>query len=75
MVSKYMNKVFRHVGDLMNRKVTHNMMRLIAEGLEEDDQSADNYIHRTWHLKESVDFEFIHLPKKKAMEWNLGFLF
>ncbi|KAL3651019.1 hypothetical protein CASFOL_007422 [Castilleja foliolosa] len=37
-----MNKVFEHAGDLVNAKVAHNLMRLIAEGFGEDDDTADS---------------------------------
>ncbi|XP_009114969.2 AP-4 complex subunit epsilon [Brassica rapa] len=37
-----MNKVFEHAGDLVNIKVAHNLMRLIAEGFGEDDDDADS---------------------------------
>lgn len=36
-----MNKVFQHAGDLVNPKVAHNLMRLIAEGFGEDDDDDD----------------------------------
>lgn len=36
-----MNKVFEHAGDLVNIKVADNLMRLIAEGFGEDDDTAD----------------------------------
>uniref|UniRef100_A0A2P2MR77 Clathrin/coatomer adaptor adaptin-like N-terminal domain-containing protein n=1 Tax=Rhizophora mucronata TaxID=61149 RepID=A0A2P2MR77_RHIMU len=36
-----MNKVFEHAGDLVNSKVAHNLMRLIAEGIGEDDDCTD----------------------------------
>ncbi|GAB4857294.1 hypothetical protein Ancab_015202 [Ancistrocladus abbreviatus] len=39
-----MNKVFEHAGDLVNRKVAHNLMRLIAEGFGEDDDTADSQL-------------------------------
>ena len=39
-----MNKVFQHAGDLVNPKVAHNLMRLIAEGFGEDDDSADSQL-------------------------------
>lgn len=39
-----MNKVFQHAGDLVNPKVAHNLMRLIAEGFGEDDESADSQL-------------------------------
>ncbi|KAK7406999.1 hypothetical protein VNO78_08637 [Psophocarpus tetragonolobus] len=35
-----MNKVFEHAGDLVNIKVAHNLIRLIAEGFGEDDDAA-----------------------------------
>ncbi|KAL0297432.1 UNVERIFIED_CONTAM: AP-4 complex subunit epsilon [Sesamum radiatum] len=38
-----MNKVFEHAGDLVNAKVAHNLMRLIAEGFGEDDDTADSF--------------------------------
>ncbi|OIW10789.1 hypothetical protein TanjilG_27735 [Lupinus angustifolius] len=34
------NKVFEHAGDLVNIKVAHNLMRLIAEGFGEGDDAA-----------------------------------
>ncbi|XP_044467959.1 AP-4 complex subunit epsilon-like [Mangifera indica] len=39
-----MNKVFEHAGDLVNIKVAHNLMRLIAEGFGEDDDNADSHL-------------------------------
>ncbi|KAL5743199.1 hypothetical protein ACOSP7_029931 [Xanthoceras sorbifolium] len=39
-----MNKVFEHAGDLVNIKVSHNLMRLIAEGFGEDDDDADSQL-------------------------------
>ncbi|KAF5815696.1 putative adaptor protein complex AP-4, epsilon subunit [Helianthus annuus] len=39
-----MNKVFQHAGDLVNPKVAHNLMRLIAEGFGEDDDTADSQL-------------------------------
>ncbi|KAI3914183.1 hypothetical protein MKW92_002776 [Papaver armeniacum] len=39
-----MNKVFEHAGDLVNIKVAHNLMRLIAEGFGEDDEGADSQL-------------------------------
>ncbi|KAI9092210.1 hypothetical protein K1719_027710 [Acacia pycnantha] len=39
-----MNKVFEHAGDLVNVKVAHNLMRLIAEGFGEDDDAADSQL-------------------------------
>lgn len=39
-----MNKVFEHAGDLVNIKVAHNLMRLIAEGFGEDDNGADSQL-------------------------------
>lgn len=39
-----MNKVFEHAGDLVNVKVAHNLMRLIAEGFGEEDEGADSQL-------------------------------
>ncbi|TKY70188.1 AP-4 complex subunit epsilon [Spatholobus suberectus] len=39
-----MNKVFEHAGDLVNIKVAHNLMRLIAEGFGEDNDAADSQL-------------------------------
>lgn len=39
-----MNKVFEHAGDLVNLKVAHNLMRLIAEGFGEEDDTADSQL-------------------------------
>ncbi|KAI4370805.1 hypothetical protein MLD38_019114 [Melastoma candidum] len=39
-----MNRVFEHAGDLVNIKVVHNLMRLIAEGFGEDDETADSQL-------------------------------
>ncbi|XP_031405669.1 AP-4 complex subunit epsilon [Punica granatum] len=39
-----MNKVFEHAGDLVDIKVAHNLMRLIAEGFGEDDDAADSQL-------------------------------
>lgn len=39
-----MNRVFEHAGDLVNIKVEHNLMRLIAEGFGEDDNTADSQL-------------------------------
>lgn len=52
-----MNRVFEHAGDLVNVKVAHNLMRLIAEGFGEDDDTADSQLrssavcyHNNFHL-------------------------
>ncbi|KAL9263584.1 AP-4 complex subunit epsilon-like protein [Drosera capensis] len=39
-----MNKVFEHAGDLVNVKVAHNLMHLIAEGFGDDDDAADSLL-------------------------------
>lgn len=39
-----MNRVFEHAGDLVNAKVAHNLMHLIAEGFGEDDDTADSQL-------------------------------
>ncbi|XP_022936679.1 AP-4 complex subunit epsilon [Cucurbita moschata] len=38
------NKVFEHAGDLVNIKVAHDLMRLIAEGFREDGDTVDNQL-------------------------------
>ncbi|XP_039002188.1 AP-4 complex subunit epsilon-like isoform X2 [Hibiscus syriacus] len=50
-----MNKVFEHAGDLVNIKVAHNLMRLIAEGFGEDDDSADS------QLRSSAVDSYLHI--------------
>ena len=42
--SQTMNKVFEHAGDLVNVRVAHNLMRLIAEGFGEDDEGAESQL-------------------------------
>lgn len=37
-----MNKVIEYASDLVNLRVAHNLMRLIAEGFGEDDDDADS---------------------------------
>ena len=39
-----MNKVFEHAGDLINIRVAHNLMRLIAEGFGVEDEGADSQL-------------------------------
>ncbi|XP_058189157.1 AP-4 complex subunit epsilon isoform X1 [Rhododendron vialii] len=50
-----MNKVFEHAGDLVNIKVAHNLMRLIAEGFGEDDENADS------QLRSSAVESYLHI--------------
>ncbi|KAK8614320.1 hypothetical protein V6N13_122681 [Hibiscus sabdariffa] len=50
-----MNKVFEHAGDLVNIKVAHNLMRLIAEGFGEDDDTADS------QLRSSAVDSYLHI--------------
>ncbi|KAL2548128.1 AP-4 complex subunit epsilon [Forsythia ovata] len=50
-----MNKVFEHAGDLVNAKVAHNLMRLIAEGFGEDDDTADS------QLRSSAVESYLHI--------------
>ena len=38
------NKVFEHAGDLVNIKVAHDLMRLIAEGFGDDGDTVDNQL-------------------------------
>lgn len=44
MCLQTMNKVFEHAGDLVNLKVAHNLMRLIAEGFGKEDDTADSQL-------------------------------
>uniref|UniRef100_A0A1D1YSH8 AP-4 complex subunit epsilon n=1 Tax=Anthurium amnicola TaxID=1678845 RepID=A0A1D1YSH8_9ARAE len=50
-----MNKVFEHAGDLVNVRVAHNLMRLIAEGFGEDDEGADS------QLRSSAVVSYLHI--------------
>ncbi|KAL4383454.1 hypothetical protein GQ457_15G007720 [Hibiscus cannabinus] len=50
-----MNKVFEHAGDLVNIKVAHNLMRLIAEGFGEDGDNADS------KLRSSAVESYLHI--------------
>ncbi|KAJ4845832.1 hypothetical protein Tsubulata_015048 [Turnera subulata] len=69
-----MNKVFEHAGDLVNIKVAHNLMRLIAEGFGEDDDTADS------QLRSSAVESYLHIigePKLPSLFlqvicWVLG---
>lgn len=53
-----MNKVFEHAGDLVNERVAHNFMRLIAEGFGEEDEGADSQLRSfaVCHLLQLTDF-------------------
>ena len=55
-----MNKVFEHAGDLVNIKVAHNLMRLIAEGFGEDDVTADSQL-RSSAVCYHYHFIYLHL--------------
>ncbi|CAN0920110.1 Protein ACTIVITY OF BC1 COMPLEX KINASE 3, chloroplastic [Linum grandiflorum] len=61
-----MNRVFEHAGDLVNIKVAHNLMRLIAEGFGEDDDTADT------HLRSSAGYAMTALMKIYAFEMAAG---
>ncbi|XP_050235404.1 AP-4 complex subunit epsilon [Mercurialis annua] len=50
-----MNRVFEHAGDLVKSKVAHNLMRLIAEGFGEDDDTADS------QLRSSAVESYLHI--------------
>ncbi|WCJ29001.1 AP-4 complex subunit epsilon [Euphorbia peplus] len=50
-----MNKVFEHAGDLVKSKVAHNLMRLIAEGFGEEDDTADS------QLRSSAVESYLHI--------------
>lgn len=39
-----MNRVFEHAGDIVDTKVAHNLIRLIAEGFGEEDENADSLL-------------------------------
>lgn len=60
MCLQTMNKVFEHAGDLVNIKVADNLMRLIAEGFGEDDDTADCQLRSSavCHLNQ---FHFIYI--------------
>ncbi|CAN1779685.1 AP-4 complex subunit epsilon [Linum perenne] len=69
-----MNRVFEHAGDLVNVKVAHNLMHLIAEGFGEDDDSA--YTHLRSSAVESY-LRIIGAPKLPSVFlqvicWVLG---
>ncbi|KAM7490823.1 hypothetical protein LguiA_033744 [Lonicera macranthoides] len=49
-----MNKVFEHAGDLVNVKVAHNLMKLIAEGFGEDDDTADSQLRSSAFYPDQV---------------------
>lgn len=71
-----MNRVFEHAGDLVNIKVAHNLMRLIAEGFGEDDDAADSQLRSSavcfWIFVSFVllinDYKF-HLTEITARKW------
>ncbi|KAG0492827.1 hypothetical protein HPP92_006225 [Vanilla planifolia] len=50
-----MNKIFEHAGDVVNVKVAHNLIRLIAEGFGEDDDGADS------QLRSSAVDSYLHI--------------
>ncbi|URE24717.1 AP-4 complex subunit [Musa troglodytarum] len=52
-----MNKVFEHAGDLVNVRVAHNLMRLIAEGFGEDDEGADSQLRSSAF---NIELLFLH---------------
>ncbi|XP_057523867.1 AP-4 complex subunit epsilon-like, partial [Amaranthus tricolor] len=69
-----MNKVFEHAGDLVNIKVVHNLMRLIAEGFGEEDDTAHGQLRLS--AVESY-LQFIGEPKLpstflQVICWVLG---
>ncbi|KAK6158573.1 hypothetical protein DH2020_005887 [Rehmannia glutinosa] len=63
-----MNKVFEHAGDLVNAKVAHNLMRLIAEGFGEDDNTADSQLRSSATLKEKFAVQHAGLGHEKSSE-------
>ncbi|KAK7252585.1 hypothetical protein RIF29_36636 [Crotalaria pallida] len=56
-----MNKVFEHAGDLVNIKLAHNLMRLIAEGFGEDDDAAYN------QLRSSAVESYLHIIEEPKL--------
>ncbi|CAN1143946.1 AP-4 complex subunit epsilon [Linum perenne] len=69
-----MNRVFEHAGDLVNIKVAHNLMHLIAEGFGEDDDTA--YTHLRSSAVDSY-LQIIGAPKLPSVFlqvicWVLG---
>ncbi|KAE8637365.1 hypothetical protein CSA_023066 [Cucumis sativus] len=65
------NKVFEHAGDLVNIKVAHDLMRLIAEGFREDGDTVDSELRSSavcgvvfanyWEPKASICISAGHL--------------
>lgn len=68
-----MNKVFEHAGDLVNVRVAHNLMRLIAEGFGEDDEGADSQLRFSAVSLWMLDFSLIRvdLNAYTFVIWNL----
>jgi hypothetical protein len=60
-----MNKVFEHAGDLVNVKVAHNLMKLIAEGFGEDDDTADSQLRssavRNFHFSSYLETALLNI--------------
>lgn len=56
-----MNKVFEHAGDMVNIKVAHNLMRLIAEGFGEDDDAADSQLRSSAVCDLHLIIDYTHL--------------
>lgn len=56
------NKVFEHAGDLVNIKVAHDLMRLIAEGFREDGDTVDSEL-RSSAVCDSISTLLFCLPK------------
>jgi hypothetical protein len=56
-----MNKVFEHAGDLVNIKVAHNLMRLIAEGFGEDDDAADSQLRSSAVCDLHLIMDYTHI--------------
>lgn len=64
-----MNKVFEHAGDLVNIKVAHNLMRLIAEGFGEDDDAADSQLRSS-----AVCYFVVHLVYEICVKFLCHFI-
>lgn len=70
-----MNKVFEHAGDLVNVRVAHNLMRLIAEGFGEDDEGADSQLRSSAVCTLFGSLEFSSLTwTEKSSEFALDII-
>lgn len=66
-----MNTVFERAGDLVNIKVAHKLMRLIAEGFGEDDDNADSQLRSSAVCFLKVDGKLCHLAGSRAYKYGV----